>query len=499
LQGKSELTTGRRLQAVVCFIKSAMRWGNDFDLAFGSAVLFNTVRPMPLPEDEDFWEDLIVHIKNGRVIPVVGERAICYGDDNSFLYGWLAHKLIEKLKVPAAGLPAGPSLNQVICRYLLDGGEPNLIYTRLNRILENECPAPGSNLLRLASIVGFNLYITTTFDSLLERALNQARYGGKPLTQIAAYCPAKAEDIPARKNDLPRATLYHIFGRVSPSATEYVAQDEDVLDFMCSLQSHLSGMPNLASDLKEHALLVLGLNFSDWLTRFFLRITMQNRLSERKQIEYIAEDPPAAASETMVMFFGKIIKNIKVVECEPIEFISELHRRWSAKYPATAESTKGFVPPPAHVMPTGAIFLSYAREDEESAVRLKAGLERFGCDVWYDRERLKPGVNWRNELEDEVKERCALFISVISKTTEDASEAYFHRERKWAADRQEGIANEEFYIPVVIDDSPLATRREPPVFRNMQATRLRGGEVTPDFGEHMRLLQEKTRSRLGTP
>lgn len=452
---------------------------------------------MPLPQDNDFWEDLIAYIKDERVIPVVGEQAVTYGEQNELLYDWLARKLTEKLKVAGDRLPKDPTLNQVICRYLLDGGEPNLIYTRLDRILENECPPPGSTLGLLASITGFNLYITTTFDPLLECALNKARYGGKPLTQVIAYYPAKAEDIPARKNDLPHAALYHLFGRISPSATEYVAQEEDILDFMCSFQNHLPGMTNLASDLKEHALLVLGLNFSDWLTRFFLRIAMQNRLSERKLIEYIAEHPTAAASETMVMFFGKIVKKIKLVECEPIEFIAELSRRWNAKCPPNGERDKVFTSPPAPVMPKGAIFLSYAREDEVAAVHLKAGLERFGCDVWYDRERLKPAGFWRNELEDEVKKRCALFLSVISKTTENAGEAYFHRERKWAADREEGIANEEFYVPVVIDDSPLTTRREPRVFRSVQATRLPGGEVTPEFGEYLQRLQDRARARMG--
>jgi hypothetical protein len=151
-------------------------------------------------------------------------------------------------------------------------------------------------------------------------------------------------------------------------------------------------------------------------------------------------------------------------------------------------------------MPRGAIFLSYAREDEDAARRLKAGLERYGCTVWYDRERLKPGGNWHNDLQDEVKGRCSLFLSVISRTTENAPSGYFHQERNWASEWQAMFSEgEEYYIPVVIDDSPLATQREPRSFRRVQATRLMGGEVTDDFGNHLYALQQKRLSAIDAP
>ncbi len=53
---------------------------------------------------------------------------------------------------------------------------------------------------------------------------------------------------------------------------------------------------------------------------------------------------------------------------------------------------------------------------------------------------------------------------------------------------------EEFYVPVIIDDSALATKREPRSFRNVQVTRLLQGEVTDEFGKHMRQLMDKRRA-----
>lgn len=451
---------------------------------------------MAIPTDSDFWEDLLVFIDEGKVIPVIGEAVVTFGPDNQNLYGWLAKRLAEKLQVPPDSLPATPTLNDVVCRHLLRGGARNVIYCRLQRLLRDECPEPGTALRELASISAFNFFLTTTFDPLLENALNAERYGGQPLTQTLSFFPEAAlKDMPVRKSALSRATVYHLLGRVSP-CPDYVVWEEDVLEFVCALHQHLPVMEKLARDLKEHHLLVIGLNFSDWLVRFFLRITRQSRLSEsRGNMEVLAVERAAAGSESMVLFFGAESRNIHVIECDPSEFVLELNRRWREKHPVMEGERGEFPPPPEPEMPVGAIFMSYAREDEEAARRLKAGLERHGCLVWYDRERLKPGGNWHNNLEDEVKGRCSLFLSVISRTTEGAPAGYFHQERNWAAEWQAMFSEgEEFYVPVVIDDSSLVTKREPRSFRNVQCTHLPGGEVTAEFGKQMRQLMEKRRA-----
>jgi hypothetical protein len=448
---------------------------------------------MATPLDSDFWEDLLIFIEEGRVIPVIGESIVTFGEKNENLYTWLAKRLAEKLQVPPAQLPEGPTLNDVVCRHLLNGGSHNLIYTRLHRILRDECPTPGSTLRELASISAFNLFLSTTFDPLLENAINAQRYGGRDLTERRSFFPEAAEkDLPLRKASITRALVFHLLGYVSPSP-EYVVWEEDALEFICGLHQYLPVMEKLARDLKEHGLLILGLNFSDWLVRFFLRIAKQSRLSEsRSNTEVLTVGNTDTVPESMVLFFGGVSRNIQVVAADPAEFVAELGRRWREKYPPAEGTASQFVLPPELEMPKGAIFMSYAREDEEAARRLKAGLERFGCTVWYDRERLKPGGNWHNHLQDEVKGRCSLFLSIISRTTESAPFGYFHQERNWAAERQAMYSEgEEYYIPVVVDDSPLSTQREPRSFRRVQSTRLIGGEVTEEFGRYLSALQQK--------
>jgi hypothetical protein len=406
---------------------------------------------------------------------------------------------MENLGISSVGLTGPPNLHDVICRYLIGGGEREKVYIRLSRILEKQPPAPGPTLRRLASIGGFRLFISTTVDSLLTAALNDVRHNGQPITGVHAYSPeAKDKDLPARRSELRGSTVFHLLGKIS-RVPDYVAWEEDVLEFVCGLNQHMSVMPNLAQTLadKQLRVLLLGLNYADWEVRFFLRVLRQARLSGMSRVDYLADNEPTSS---MVMFFGDVgttggaVKNIKMIPCDPLAFVAELSDRWAERFPDRLIMPLPAVEPPPD-MPPGAVFISYAREDEEAVKTLKQGLEAYGCEVWYDRERLKTGTNFNYELEEEVKRRCSLFVSVISRNTESQRESYFHRERNWAADRALNYPDTrraEFYHPIVIDDLDLGgIVYEPKAFNGCHRTTLLNGEVTPDFGQRLVMLQRQ--------
>lgn len=445
-----------------------------------------------MSDSEDFWEDLLAAIEDGKVIPVLGAQAALM-EDGTPLYSWMARKLAEALGTEKSlRLPDSPTLEQVAAAWLLAGGQSGILYRRLYRLLRDEPPAPNALLKDLASVGGFNLYITTTFDRMMERAINETRFGGSERTSVHSFWPEAAEkDLPARKSKLPGVSLYHLMGRVAASP-EFAVWEEDALEFVCALHQQMPVLPHLARDLKEHALLVLGMNFSDWLLRFFLRVTKQGRLSENRSVsEVLATSPldarPAVPTDPGIFYFGGLTKNIQIVQGDVSTFIAELVRRWRKLHPQ-AEVPKAHEQ--AAPMPDGAIFLSYAREDEAAVLPLKTRLEAQGCRVWYDRERLLPGYKWSDLLKDEVSERCSLFVSMISRTTEGTSEAYYHRERAWAAERASGFApGEVFYVPVIIDDSSFDFKREPRVAKEHQGTLCPAGLPPEEFCKHLRSIQ----------
>ncbi|HKM58952.1 MAG TPA: toll/interleukin-1 receptor domain-containing protein [Chthoniobacterales bacterium] len=454
----------------------------------------------PGPLDDSFWQELLTFIEDGKVIPVIGERAVTIAPNNELLYDWLAQRLAEEFNLPLlTELPPTPSLNQVVTAWLLRGGSSKKIYVTLFQILQGkELPEPGSALRDLAGIRDFDLFLTTTFDRLLEQALNEARFAGRGMVRVRAFSPsAKNKDLPdtledwAGNKSAKTPTVYHLLGQVS-TIPNYVVWEEDALEFVCALSQQMRELHNLASELKERALLILGLNFSDWLVRFFLRVAKQRRLSQRDQerTEYLAEGKPELLPESMILFFGTLTKSIQIVQCDPVKFSAELARRWHERHPGVERDRMPAPPPPS--MPRGAIFISYAREDVDTVWKLKQALEEGGCVVWFDLERLKPGDYWPAELEDEISKRCSLFVSVISGTTETECEAYYHMERGWAATRAGKFSpGEPFYLPVVIDDLSFEFQREPRLSQSVNATRAPGGGLPPEFIAHVRTIQQR--------
>jgi len=59
------------------------------------------------------------------------------------------------------------------------------------------------------------------------------------------------------------------------------------------------------------------------------------------------------------------------------------------------------------------LFLSYAREDEVSASRLYRELVEGGVKVWFDRESLEPGANWKSEIKKAIRQ-SRYFIALMS-------------------------------------------------------------------------------------
>jgi TolB-like protein/lipoprotein NlpI len=147
-----------------------------------------------------------------------------------------------------------------------------------------------------------------------------------------------------------------------------------------------------------------------------------------------------------------------------------------------------------------AVFLSYASEDAEAAQRICAALRAAGIEVWFDQSELRGGDAWDASIRRQIK-TCALFIPVISHTTHDRIEGYFRLEWKLAVDRSHLIASDQaFLLPVVIDDTRKGDERVPERFREVQWTRVPGGEAPAVFVEWIkRLLSGDLSESIGGP
>ncbi len=149
-----------------------------------------------------------------------------------------------------------------------------------------------------------------------------------------------------------------------------------------------------------------------------------------------------------------------------------------------SESTPDSPSPPVG----GAVFVSYASQDAVAARRIVEALRLAGLEVWFDQNELTGGDAWDKKIRQQIKD-CALFVPVISAATQARTEGYFRREWKLAVERTHDMADHvAFLVPVVIDDTTDREAHVPEKFREVQWTRLPGGETPDKFCARVKTL-----------
>ena len=447
--------------------------------------------------DEDAWDDLLNYIEERRVIPIIGPDLLRVQTDRGLrpLYEWLAEKLAARLSVDVAGLPQPLTLNDVMCCFLGQHGRREEAYTRLRSILREVQFEPPLVLRQLAQITDFDLFVTTTFDPLLEQALNLERHGGQPSTEVIAYAPNRVLDLPVERSQLQHTVLYHLLGRLSASPT-YVVSDEDMLEFICALQSEHLTPEKLFHELEHNHLLLIGSDFSNWLARLFLRMAKRKRLSDPRDVSEVFADDHTMQDARLVAFLQQVSVRTRVYGGAEA-FVAELHERWCRRQPAVQPTGAGSTPqrfmPPSREMPENAIFISYAREDLPAVQRLKAAMDAAGLTTWFDLDRLEGGDDYDHKIRANIQ-RCSFFLPVVSATTQRRHEAYFRREWSYAVDRTRNLADgAKFIVPVCIDDTPESEALVPDQFKALHIVRVPAGEPAPEFLKQLQALFSESR------
>jgi hypothetical protein len=429
---------------------------------------------------DNIWDRLLDSLDERSVIPIVGPDLLSVEIDGTttLLGKYIAHRLAQTYQLPLEHLPAERPLNNVVCQLLRHRIDRYAIGDDIFQIMKQAAFRPSKSLRQLAEITDFNLFVSTTFDSLLERAINEVRFGNTTGTLSISYSPRKVDDLPSSKEKLTRPTIYHLMGKLSATGS-YVISDEDLLEYVCDLQLPNRRPERLFDELKKNHLLILGEDFSDWQARIFLRTAKGGRLSATRDLVEIMADNKTHRDPSLVSFLQHFSSHTRVFQAGgAVDFVEEMWKRWRERHPES--------PPDSDIhsrgkMPSNAIFISYARDDLPAVQELKAGLEAVGLPVWFDNESLKPGDSFNSQIEQYIAKGCCCFVAVISKNTERRHEGFFRREWSLAVERDKSIHFEKkFIVPVVVDDTeePSAV---PPRFQQLNYTWLPGGRVTPMF------------------
>ena len=100
------------------------------------------------------------------------------------------------------------------------------------------------------------------------------------------------------------------------------------------------------------------------------------------------------------------------------------------------------------------VFISYAREDFQMAMKIYSSLMESGIDAWIDNKNLLPGQRWKEVIYREI-EKCSYFLALISSSSISKT-GYVQKELKIALDILDKYPPENvFIIPVRLDESEV--------------------------------------------
>ncbi len=436
-----------------------------------------------MSDDSKQWSKLLQSIAKGVVVPIVGRDLLQIEIEgkSQLLYEYLAQRLAKELEVDDCG-PCS-SIDQVVASYLNASRRNSRddVNVKTFEILgelrdaQGQLPVPEP-LKKLATIGPLRLFVSTTVDSLLAKAL------GTPADHVFAYSPNSTLcDIPRDYARSPHRVVFHLFGKIS-GIPDSALIDEETLEFIWKLhEESMSGrLANLFDELRTKRLLLIGNAHPDWLARFFVRLARRDRLYSGNEAREFVADGAVVADAHLRDFlenFSPQTKSFGVAN--PIEFVNQLAEKWEAfadKPAAATEVHASFAPSKAP-----AVFVSYASQDVESVERLQNSLGNAGLDVWFDKGRLGSGDPWWPVIEQNIAS-CDVFVPVISANTNKRDEGIFIREWNRALERLRDMdrATARLIHPVIIDDTP-----ENAVsfsgFRDFHYSRAAGGDAKPEF------------------
>lgn len=419
------------------------------------------------------WDILLEFVEEGRMIIVLGDellRAAFDGSREESLQQYLGRRMADALSIPASELGTDRLLSGVVNRHLERGGDRKLLYPKLKTLLRETLVIPEP-LRLLADIDPLKLFINTTFNGLMEAALAERR-GAVPGPMRLVYAPNNVQDLACDIDGLDRPVVYYLMGYPSASPS-YAITEEDLLEFVCALQSESRRPKRLFEQFRTSHLLILGCNFPEWLIRFFVRLMRNERFINPAAQGQLLADSAAKSDPAFCLFLRRHSQGIELHPCaDSIDFVRELHSRWKRLHPESALEPRK---KSGEAMARGAIFISYAHDDIAAARTLRDHLEARGLDVWLDETQLGAGDVWRYEISRNIRE-CSAFLALISRNTNCDEPRFFRREWNEAIERSiEMPPHRKFIFPVIVDRMDFHTASVPNKFHEVQFTQCPGG------------------------
>lgn len=386
---------------------------------------------------------LVLGPRIGAPAEVAAEAGLAVADD-------LARKLLDDLGEP----PLGRGLLRAIAQYERGKQSPQACRSMMQQLVA-EYGGHTTDLHRDLAGLPFRLVLNATFDGLMAEAFRQC---GKAGVVEAHYDFHPAAGAPVLKlASIERPIVYSLFGSAAHPES-MVLNEQNLLDYLVAVTREQPALPDaVRATLRAPStvFLFIGFGFDNWWLRLLLKV-LQITGVENRPMSLGLEDPTAfdeaSLAESKGFFSGA---GIDIVPGPWNEVVLALKQSVKVAAPAAAAPAGGAG---AAELPATApmVFLSYASEDRPIIENMRAGLQQRGLAVWQDKNNLRAGENWENQIEQVIK-RVA-FVVFVQTPAMDArdkrrDEGVYNLELKLALERQNRMPeNSVFVVHVTVGE-----------------------------------------------
>jgi hypothetical protein len=395
-------------------------------------------------------------IQENNVVPIIGSRLLVGSDGQTSLPAQVATRLMNDhgKKPGEIALPPFREINEVVSQ-LKEEIDPVDLCDDVRRAIHAVINAKGFTMpepiAQLAAIASFRHFVTLTPDDLLVRCLGRRRCSVNEIIHSLDPAERGGNDLPSDwQTRQGEVNVLYLFGKAHAEST-FAIHDEDVLEYAHKVitDGRLT-LKNILGVLHNKSLLLIGCNFPEWLSRFFLRAINRNRLGENYRRSWLIEQ--LKPEESFTYFLKSYGTGTEVLsDLSPIEFVAELYRRWMNEHGTAAEGPEAAV---EESVPRGTMFfISYSRQtDRARAESLQQSLLKLGItenEVWFDRHSIEPGQNFRSRIFDGIR-GCRYFLPLLSRSCDSRKEAFVFKE--WEQAEARLPMNREFIFPIIVDN-----------------------------------------------
>lgn len=334
---------------------------------------------------------------------------------------------------------------------------------------ESENPLDVTDLnpeiLKLIESKAFRIILTTTFNPLVEKAMENA-WGGSGTVEIKNFGDKEKKDLSnidriVLQNDL-KPTIYYLFGKATNNVSDYgnpkyIVDDEDYIQ---TIRDWMVSPPkSLMSYLSNKRILAIGCKFENWLFRFFWRAVLETKKNSDDFKHLLAISLTSSPSDLKLKEIFKLY-NLKCPD-DVNEFLSGLNTAIKSQQEKSLFEERR----------QGGIFLSYCSQDFDKVLNLFYKLRDLGFNVWMDNKELFPGDEYKLNIKSAIT-NASVFVPIISRAIsfhQPANDPYdekdenyhFYRDFEWNAatlkyenDRSsnDSSTNPLSIVPFALDD-----------------------------------------------